>query len=251
MDLPMDLIRQRMDLRGKSVLDIGFGRGHHLLEFLRHGARVSGVEPSAAMQAHARQALHDSGLPYVGEALLQSRWEDVDLHEYGWEGAFDLVFVHMSPALADAALLYKALQAGRHIVCISQYALREDSLLQALATGFGLMSPAADIRTADPLHAQFNLLYSRGYFPQIQFEERIHSTRHAPGEIAAAYARRLWRGDACTPLRLKALEDTLQHWAVQDIIEADHRDVIGHMLVDITATSARTTETKETPCPSR
>ncbi|MFT0533358.1 class I SAM-dependent methyltransferase [Castellaniella hirudinis] len=232
-DMALHLVRQHMDLSGKAVLDISFGAGRHLLEFLRQGARISGVEISAGMVAQAHRKLRASGLPYPPDNLVQSAWETLDLSTRGWDQAFDLVFLHKSPAISSVAMLKKVLQASRQAVCISLYTHREDSLLQDLLLGFGLMRDPGGIRVADDLLAIFNLLYAWGYLPQLQFEEHSKTSRHDPDRIVDRYASWLWRGADCTETRRRALRDTLRHRAVDSKVDTRHRDIVGHLLVDV------------------
>ncbi|MFA5665218.1 class I SAM-dependent methyltransferase [Castellaniella sp.] len=233
-DVAMRLVRQNMDMRGKSVLDISFGGGRHLLEFLRQGARISGVEISAGMLAHTHRTLQASGLAYGPENLVQSAWETLDLQAQGWQGAFDLVFLHMSPAISSVAMLEKVLQASRQAVCITLYTHREDSLLQTLLTGFGLAQGPGGVKLADDLYAIFNLLYLWGYCPQLQFEERVRTHHHDPDHVLERYASWLWRGAEYTDVRRQALRDTLHHSAIDGKVSTTSRDIIGHLWVDVT-----------------
>ncbi|MFA5664084.1 class I SAM-dependent methyltransferase [Castellaniella sp.] len=233
-DVAMRMVQQHMDLRGKSVLDISFGGGRHLLEFLQQGARISGVEISAGMLAHSHRRLQASGLAYDPEALVQSAWETLDLQARGWQAAFDLVFLHMSPAISSVAMLKKVLQASRQAVCVTLYTHREDSLLQDLLAGFGLASGPSGVKVANDLYAIFNLLYLWGYWPELQFEERRRTSRHEPDHILERYASWLWPGAQCTDVRRQALRDTLQHRAVDGLVSTTSRDIIGHLWVDLT-----------------
>ncbi len=75
-DLALQTVQQRLQLKGSRVLEISFGGGRHLLEFARHGARVSGVEISANMIAHTRDKLRQLGPLSQDSELIQSAWEN-------------------------------------------------------------------------------------------------------------------------------------------------------------------------------
>src|SRR5687767_5928403 len=47
------------DVAGKRVLDAGCGTGRHTAWLAQQGARVTGVDPSSAMLAHARTKCPD------------------------------------------------------------------------------------------------------------------------------------------------------------------------------------------------
>lgn len=233
-DPALAAIRERMDLSGKSVLDISFGAGRHLLEFLRLGAQIHGVEISSGMIQQAHAKLGRSGLAYTPDHLVQSAWETLDLDAYGWRAAFDLVFLNMSPAISSVAMLEKVLAASRRLVSISLYTQREDSLLQDLMVGFGLSMGSPHVKVAEDFPALFNLLYLWGYLPQIRFETRIRTHEHDPDAMLERYASWLWPGDAATPMHRQALRDTLHHRAIHGKITTTSRDIVGHLLVDIT-----------------
>lgn len=232
-DLALQTIQQSMDLQDKRVLDISFGAGRYLLEFLRLGADISGVEISQGMIAQARQKLQASGTSYAQENLVKSAWEDLDLQLLGWKKAFDLVFMHMSPAISSVEMLQKVLGASCGLVYITLYTQREDSLLQDLLFGFGLVSSPTSIKVADDFYAIFNLLYLWGYQPHIKFEERKQTREYTPESILERYASRLWRGDDLTVVRRNALLETLRHRSINGQVRTSGRDVIGHLLVRV------------------
>lgn len=58
------IVRQLLgDVAGKRVLDAGCGTGRHATWLAQHGARVTGVDPSAAMLARARAK--GSGVDFI------------------------------------------------------------------------------------------------------------------------------------------------------------------------------------------
>ena len=195
-DVALQKVLQRHALAGESVLEISFGGGRHLLEFARRGAQVSGVEISANMLRHTREKLHAAGLQERAGQLLHSSWEAVQLETMGWQQAFDLVFLYMSPAISAAAMLRKALAASRGGLYICSYAHREDSLLAGLQDELCLPRRPLGSTSADDLYAIFNLLYQWGYFPELFFEERSKTSHHAPDYILQRYASWLWRDGA-------------------------------------------------------
>jgi SAM-dependent methyltransferase len=78
------------------VLDVGCGDGNAALEAARHGATVSGIDPSSRLVAVARQRAEAEGLTAsfaVGEAAL------IDAPD----GAFDVLFAIFSVIFAEDA----------------------------------------------------------------------------------------------------------------------------------------------------
>lgn len=230
-DLALQTVLQHHELTGQSVLEISFGGGRHLLEFARRGARVSGVEISAKMLRHTQQKLQAAGLIGQADVLLYAPWEAVDLEEHGWKGAFDLVFLYMSPALSGTAMLRKALAASRNGFYVCSYVHREDSLLGALQDELGLPRRPVGRKTADSLYNLFNLLYQWGYFPQLSFEERNSTSSYEPDDILQRYASWLWRKGANSE-QLQQLLQLLRKRAEAGKVSSRSRDLVGHLYLD-------------------
>ncbi len=67
----MDVITEVFDpLAGRSMLDIGCGRGRLLRALIRRGARVSGVDPSAELLVKAREAAPEAHVTHCGGEAL-------------------------------------------------------------------------------------------------------------------------------------------------------------------------------------
>jgi hypothetical protein len=165
------------------------------------------------------------------DSLLHSSWEELQLTEQGWQGAFDLVFMYMSPAISSAAMLQKALDASRVGLYMSLYAHREDSLLGELQDKFGLKRCSVGSRGADDIYNIFNLLFAWGYFPELEFEEISKTSSHSPEYILQRYASWLWADqvddDSCSKL-LTVLQDK----SVDGLVSTRSRDVVGHLYLD-------------------
>lgn len=231
-DFALALIERRMALAGKRVLDISFGAGRYLDAFLRRGAQVAGVEISSGMLTHAGKRLDDAGLPYDPAQLVQSSWEALDLDAHAWVGAFDLVFLYMSPAVSSAAMLDKVLRASRKAVSITLYADRRDSLLTRLQAHFGLESRRLTADNGDDLYHIFNVLYLQGYFPELQFEHRRRTQRHTIDNVFERYFSWLFKGEAATQSRRDELRAVLQEMAEGDGLIIDSEDTVGHFYLD-------------------
>lgn len=230
-DVALQTVLQHHELDGQAVLEISFGGGRHLLEFARRGARISGVEISANMLRHTQQKLEAAGLSGQVDSLLHSSWEALDLQQQGWEEAFDLVFLYMSPALSGTDMLRKALAASRNGFYVCSYAHREDSLLGELQDKLGLERRPVGSKSADGLYNLFNLLYQWGYFPQLSFEERSSTSRHDPDYILQRYASWLWR-DGATDEQCQQLLALLKEKSEDGKVVSRSRDLVGHLYLD-------------------
>lgn len=238
-DIALQTVLDNMQLAGSRVLEVSFGGGRHLLEFARFGAEVSGVEISAKMLENTQQKLEQAGVAQRSNQLVQSAWEELDLAELNWQQAFDLVFLYMSPAISSTAMLEKALAASRRYLYLALYSHREDSLLGELQDEFGLERKSVGSKSADDLYNIFNTLYQWGYFPQLQFEERLVTNQFEPEYILQRYASWLWRGDERTDDNCARLLAALQRRAVNNSVSTTSRDIVGHLWLDKSLQVAR------------
>lgn len=79
-------------LRGKLVLDAGCGGGRYARLLGEHGAKVVGVDLSAAVEKAAALCS-----PYPGVAILQADLLDLPLRDAAFDAAFSIGVMHHSP----------------------------------------------------------------------------------------------------------------------------------------------------------
>lgn len=231
-DFALQRLMRRMDLPEQRILDISFGGGRYLQAFLQLGAQVSGVEISPEMVRHTRERLERAGLPFDPEQLVCQAWEQIDLAAQGWQAAFDLVFLYMSPAVSSVAMLEKVLQASRQSVFITLYSHREDSLLHALQAEFEQpVQPLTARRDHDLLNI-FNTLYLWGHHPELVFEERKKTSAHAVDAIFERYSSWLLKGELDTEAQRQRLRQALERRAQAGLVSTESRDLIGHLYLD-------------------
>ena len=61
----LQMVRERFEVAGKTVLDVGAGGGQSAIPLARYARQVIGVEPEAAMRAVAEQAAAEQGVETV------------------------------------------------------------------------------------------------------------------------------------------------------------------------------------------
>ncbi len=94
----LQVVRERFDVVGKTVLDIGAGGGQSALPLSRYAAQVIGVEPEAAMRAVAEQSARDNGVENV--SFFAGSAEAIPLPD----GAVDMVMAITAPLAVEEAL---------------------------------------------------------------------------------------------------------------------------------------------------
>ena len=116
--------------KGARVLDLGCGAGRYALEFAKRAGHVTGLDISPRMITFARNNAAEAGADNVTfEALA---WQDIDLADRGWEGAFDLAFASMSPAIESEETLLKFHASSRRHCFMNGFIFRRDILRQTL-----------------------------------------------------------------------------------------------------------------------
>jgi ubiquinone/menaquinone biosynthesis C-methylase UbiE len=94
----LQVLRERFDLAGKVILDVGAGGGQTALPLARYAAQVIGLEPEAAMRAVGEQAAREQGVENV--TFLAGAADAIPLPD----GAVDVVLAITAPLAVDEAL---------------------------------------------------------------------------------------------------------------------------------------------------
>ncbi len=79
------------------VLDIGCGTGIYALPLAREASVITGLDDSETMIARMTQVMQSEGIQNVH--AVKAAWKDIDISGSGFEKAFDIVWVSMSPAV--------------------------------------------------------------------------------------------------------------------------------------------------------
>lgn len=170
--------------KNSDVLDLGCGAGRHALEFARRARRVTGLDISPNMIAHARknaQALNLHNLSF-----RVAPWEEVDIDACGFRGAFDLAFASMSPALCSEETLLKFNASSRGACFMSGFIERSDLLLRRLAGRLfpGLCWPVHK----GGIYFAFSLLWQHGIYADVHCVDASWSKHWSVQSAFEAYA---------------------------------------------------------------
>ncbi len=121
----------QVDGRRRRILDIGCGRGAHLVRFAERGWEVWGVDASAAAITAARRLLPDGQFRHcsIEQAGLPEGYFDAVRAAHLWE--------HLEEPLALASKALRLLRPGGQLLV---YVPNYDSLLQAWAGRYNINS---------------------------------------------------------------------------------------------------------------
>lgn len=225
-DLPaMDFLSQYMDLKGKKVLDIGFGSGKYLVPFKRAGAEVYGVELSGKM---VENAIGFTKEKEPGDYhLYKGPWEEVDLKERGWENYFDLVFVSKSPVMNGTKNLEKIIKASKDKVFLITHITRDDSVdleIKKLLQWKEEKSEKPGI-----LYYIFNLLYLKGILPDIKMVESKRKYWDDSSLMIKKYIHR-YRNKGISQDQIQAIQRRLEDLSEGDKMALSHSSLSAYIL---------------------
>jgi SAM-dependent methyltransferase len=166
-----------------KVLDLGCGPGAFTEAFAERGHQVVALDPAEKMleKLEARLAARPELKPLVRPVLAD--WVPLRLEEYGWDGYFDLVFASMTPAVRDAAMLRKTMQAAAGCVYLSRFA--GPRLQPSVDAVWQKFSGRQYYRQSLDIYYVLNWLYAGGWRPVAHYSRWEREHRQPVGEAVA------------------------------------------------------------------
>ena len=157
-----------------DVIDIGCGPGRFAAEFARTARSVTGVDISPRTVEYAqlftRQAGRDNTRFFTGD------FKTLDLAQAGLEGAFDLAFCSITPAVQGEHGLEKLMRLSRRWCYMSLFVHGHNALHQRMLQEVFPTYPRK-IRDGRAFYAAFNLLFLQGYYPITSYYRQPRSSR--------------------------------------------------------------------------
>ena len=168
-----------LDSNMKS-LDIGCGAGLYTLALAKRAGDCTGVDISPQMIAFAQKRA--AGLGRQNTHFYVMDWACANLDALGFYRAFDLVFAHMTPAIADYDTFERMNACSRRWCILEKHTRRTDRILSEAchAAGLGEDSGSFD----DGLIYAFSYLWAKGYRPEIQYRQSVSHIRRTQEEMA-------------------------------------------------------------------
>ncbi|MCQ5091510.1 class I SAM-dependent methyltransferase [Slackia exigua] len=164
------------------VLDIGCGSGIYGLALASRVGEVVGIDISPKMIEAAREkacALDARNVRFV----------QGDFRDMAFDGGFDLVFAHMTPAIGDSEAFMKMMSLAKRWCYFARPVRRTDEVLFEARRRCGLPE-SRDPFDTDFLSA-FSLAWLRGYTPEIRRYHDVWNTDRPLEEAIRLYADRL------------------------------------------------------------
>jgi len=157
--------RQGVDFSQAAVLDIGCGTGIYALPLAQEAARVTGVDDSAAMIQRMTDVMVPAGIQNVQP--VKAAWKDLDISASGFEKAFDVAWISMSPAVKTIHDFEKMEKCARKwCVYIGWGRKRKNQLMEEVFRMHGLAyGPPPGAKAA------YDLLVGSGRTPSLDYFE--------------------------------------------------------------------------------
>jgi SAM-dependent methyltransferase len=178
----MQLDREVAFSREMTVLDIGCGAGCYGIAIAGRVGRVVGIDISPKMLEYAKRRATEENIGNI--SFICGDFCDVAI-----EGKFDLVFAHMTPAVADAAAFEKMLSLASDYCYLVKPTRRTDSILDPLKAIAG-GKPRPDSFDEGLLYA-FMLLWQSGRLPSLSYRPSVWESSRDIDEAKSWYLNRL------------------------------------------------------------
>lgn len=202
--------------KSDTVLDVGCGAGLYGIAMAPYVRSVTGVDISEKMIRFAREKALEK---QCGNCEFICRnWADADLAALGWQKAFDLVFVHMSPAVHDYATFAKLAEASRRRCVFIANTRRTDMVLDSVLGTLGIAGVQEERDRQIPYIFQY--LWENGYSPQISYRKEKWQSKYTVREMTEWC---LYRAKLQRPISL-AEEERLRAQVLREAEKQKHRN---------------------------
>jgi SAM-dependent methyltransferase len=190
------LKKEHFITKESNVLDIGCGSGLYAIAFSLMCRSVTALDGASEMCRLLEQKITDKNIKNIN--VLYRMWEEIDIEKEGFRNQFDLVFASMTPAIYDYKTLMKMNYASKKNCCLIFWAenghnqTRDDLWKIIIKKGY------PDFARASIIYP-FNLLFSMGYFPTIQYINAEWENNTSIDNAVDCLCNYFWRYIEITP----------------------------------------------------
>jgi SAM-dependent methyltransferase len=170
-----------------DVIDIGCGPGRFVVEFASTAHKAVGIDISPRTIEYAKLFAQEIGRDNT--EFFAYDFHELNIRSTGLEGAFDLAFSSITPALQGINGLEKFMALSRAWCYISKFVHGNNELHERIAKEV-FNRPVYKQWDGKHFYTTFNILYLQGYNPLTNYyRQEKESSRQADREAAAIYAR--------------------------------------------------------------
>ena len=166
------LLKEKKILKeGIKILDLGCGTGRFSIPFAQMGAQVTAVDISDKMLQYLKEEIPAEVSSRITPLKLD--WHTFDPIQQGFASSFDLSFAHMTPAITGPDSFLKFHSTSRQwCLFVGWSGERKQNTAEALWQH--ITGKEFDAKGIGDIIFPFNLLYSMGYRPSLDFQYHQH-----------------------------------------------------------------------------
>lgn len=180
----LQLIQEKVPLnKDMSVLDIGCGAGAYSVALSEKVGKVVGTDFSPKMLDVGRRYVAKHKIPNI--EFLERDWWSCDGREF--EGKYDLVFAHTTPAIADYKSFIRMVKASKCYCALCKPARRTDEVSDAIRNMVGIKGYGSD----DSIAYAFDTIWAMGSNPEIAYHKTVWKSSKPLDEAKNWYLNRL------------------------------------------------------------
>jgi len=188
-----------------TVLDIGCGTGQLAITLAKSVKEVVALDYSEKMLLYARENAKKAGVRNI--RFIQTDWKTIEFDE-----SFDFVMASMSPAINEPADLYKMMTVCKGHCYLSAFVERSSALRETLYN----LTDQSYLHQFHKINYIFNILWTKGFFPELTYEEGAHNRLFALEKAKEIYPFELdVQND---PLKVKLIHDFLDQEVKEELI---------------------------------
>lgn len=211
----------------KIALDIGTGTGAYAIPMAKISKHVTTIDIAQNMLDIVDEKAKKECLDNIDTSKLN--WADVDLESIGWKENFDLVFASMSPAIHNYEALIKMMEASKGYCYLSAWVKRDFKIEDTL---FKMVSKMGEKKavSGDKIYYAMNILWNMGYYPEVQFRERINTSIISVEDAYESYTKKLMIHNTLDEMDKKNILDYLEKNSENGKVTEEVNSVVASLL---------------------
>lgn len=180
----LQLLQKKVPLsKDMSILDVGCGAGAYSVALSEKVGKVVGTDFSPKMLDVGRRYVAENQVPNI--EFVERDWWSCDGREF--EGKYDLVFAHTTPAIADYESFIKMIRASKGYCVLCKPTRRTDEVSDAIRNMVGLKGYGSD----DSIAYAFDTIWAMGGNPEIAYHKTVWKSSKPLDEAKLWYLNRL------------------------------------------------------------
>ncbi len=221
----ISILKEKQFLDSKTkVLDVGCGPGNYALPLSKICNSVTALDGAVEMCRQLEKKIKTEKAYNI--KVLHRLWEDVDIKAEGLYETFDLVFASMNPGVRDYDTLNRMNLASKKNCCLIFWA--EGSSSQARKDLWQILFNEEDSGYGGAgIIYPFNLLFSMGYYPEIQYIDSEWRHEETVEEAIESLCRTFWLFAEITPEVKEIISDYVREKAENNTFVQQTRARLG------------------------